>query len=108
LLHLEGHPISFGEGFEPLGPNGGKMNEDVTLIRFLFNETKPFFVTEPFYNTVCNFCSLLKKVNKTLIVMEMSTLRARAKITSHFRISASAHLWLIPHSQKPRNSSLFQ
>jgi len=34
-------------------------------------------------------------------------LRARAKITSHFCISASAHLWLIPHSQKPRNSSLF-
>jgi hypothetical protein len=25
-------------------------------------------------------------------------LRARAKITSHFYISASAHLWLIPHS----------
>jgi len=34
-------------------------------------------------------------------------LRARAKITSHFYISASAHLWLIPHSQNPRNSSLF-
>ncbi len=33
-------------------------------------------------------------------------LRVRAKITSHFYISASAHLWLIPHSQNPRNSSL--
>ena len=34
-------------------------------------------------------------------------LRARAKITSHFCISASAHLWPMPHSQNPRNSSLF-
>ena len=42
----------------------------------------------------------------------LSSLRARAKITSHFCISASAHLWLIPHSHLvllnwPRNSSLF-
>ncbi len=36
-----------------------------------------------------------------------TTLRARAKITSHFCISASAHLWPMPHSQNPRNSSLF-
>jgi len=34
-------------------------------------------------------------------------LRARAKITSHFGISASAHLWSISHSQNPRNSLLF-
>jgi hypothetical protein len=34
-------------------------------------------------------------------------LRARATITSHFYISASAHLWLIPQSQNPRNSQLF-
>ncbi len=34
-------------------------------------------------------------------------LRVRAKITSHFSILASAHLWPIPHSQNPRNSSLF-
>jgi hypothetical protein len=34
-------------------------------------------------------------------------LRARAKITSHFCISASAHLWPMPHSQYPQNSSLF-
>jgi len=34
-------------------------------------------------------------------------LRARVKITSHFNISASAHLWPMPNSQNPRNSSLF-
>ena len=31
-------------------------------------------------------------------------LRVRAKITSHFRISASAHLWPMPRSQNPQNS----
>ena len=33
--------------------------------------------------------------------------RARAKITSHFCISVSAHLWPMPHFQNPRNSPLF-
>ena len=37
----------------------------------------------------------------------LHTLRAREKITSHFCISPPAHLWPIPHSQNPRNSSLF-
>jgi len=32
------------------------------------------------------------------IISPFMMLRARAKITSHFYISASAHLWLIPHS----------
>jgi hypothetical protein len=36
------------------------MNEDVALTLFLFDETKPLFVAEPLYNTVCHFCSLLK------------------------------------------------
>ncbi len=35
------------------------------------------------------------------------SLRVRAKITSHFSILASAHLCPMPHSQNPRNSSLF-
>jgi hypothetical protein len=61
LLHFEGHPISFRKGFEPLSLNGRKMNEYVALAFFLFDETKPFLVTEPFYHTVCHFCSLLKK-----------------------------------------------
>ena len=30
--------------------------------------------------------------------LTVGVLRARAKITSHFYISASAHLWPIPHS----------
>ena len=47
--------------------------------------------------------TVIHQINKGV----QETLRARAKITSHFRISASAHLWLIPHSQKPRNSLLF-
>jgi hypothetical protein len=34
-------------------------------------------------------------------------LRVREKIISHFSILASAHLWPMPHSQNPRNSSLF-
>jgi hypothetical protein len=49
-----------------------------------------------------NFFSQLKK-SHTLYTI----LRVRAKITSNFYISASVHLWLIPHSQNPRNSSLF-
>jgi len=42
-----------------------------------------------------------------VITKKEINLRAREKITSHFFISASAHLWLIPHSQNPRNSQLF-
>jgi hypothetical protein len=64
LLHVEGHPVSFGKGFEPLGLDRRKMDEDISLTFFLFDETNPFFVTEPFYNTVCHFCSLLEKNEK--------------------------------------------
>jgi hypothetical protein len=31
-------------------------------------------------------------------ISSSGALRARAKTTSHFYISASVHLWLIPHS----------
>jgi hypothetical protein len=63
FLHVEGDSISFRKGFEPLSLNRRKMNEDVALTFFLFDEAKSLFVTKPFYNTVCHFCSLLKKVN---------------------------------------------
>jgi hypothetical protein len=54
------------------------MNEDITLTFILFDETKPLSVTEPFYNTVCHFYSLLKKVNISMC----KTIRPESRLSN--------------------------
>jgi hypothetical protein len=52
-----------------------------------------------------SMCVILSSVPNNSLSQPL--LRVREKITSHFSILASAHLWPMPHSQNPRNSSLF-
>jgi hypothetical protein len=69
------------------------------------NFIEPSFELVETFNGYWN--SVMPLGSKTSMAYPYPRLRAREKITSHFYISASAHLWLIPYSQNPRNSQLF-
>ena len=56
LYYFERHPIAFSKGFETVACDCGEMAKNI-ITTFLLKKTEPLAVIEPFYRTVCHFCT---------------------------------------------------
>jgi hypothetical protein len=60
LFYIESNPVTLFEGFKPGGVDPRVMDEHIRSV-FLFDKTKSFLITKPFYNPSSHRDNLLSK-----------------------------------------------